>query len=183
MSNFKSISIDDFIKVYLKNNPDSNKHKLKLLLNNALRDFKEGKKCACGQDIWVIGSAFMGNGCFTCLIGESTPDGDYEIEGALPKDSDVFIENKFSEEEDDKCDGCEGCGEDDVFDMFNTDDENSGYFDDDGNKLNPNLVPKPFLCMSCEIGDDPEEEVLCNLTRLGQKAGEEFKCFGYKRKS
>jgi hypothetical protein len=57
------------------------------------------------------------------------------------------------------------------------DDDISGYFDDDGNKLNPDLVHKPSLCLLCVNDADPHELVLCNLNRLDQ-AGEkdEFKC-------
>ena len=57
--------------------------------------------------------------------------------------------------------------------------EISGFFDDDGNQLNPNLHPLPSLCLSCQKKDDPNEEILCTLTRLDQ-IGEEFKCFSYK---
>lgn len=53
------------------------------------------------------------------------------------------------------------------------------YFDDDGNELNPDLYPKPQLCLSCKKNEDPEEEILCNLTRLDQRDEPEFKCFGY----
>lgn len=55
-----------------------------------------------------------------------------------------------------------------------------GYFDDDGNKLNPDLHPLPSLCQSCQKKDDPSEEILCNLNRLDQLGEEEFICFSYK---
>lgn len=44
--------------------------------------------------------------------------------------------------------------------------EYNGYYDDDGNKVNIDLFPKPSLCLSCKKNDDPHEEILCNLTRL-----------------
>jgi hypothetical protein len=55
---------------------------------------------------------------------------------------------------------------------------NGGYFDDDGNQLNPDLIPKPGLCLLCKLNDDtdPEENILCNLNRLGQVGELEFKC-------
>lgn len=53
------------------------------------------------------------------------------------------------------------------------------YFDDDGNELNPDLFPKPQLCLSCKKNDDPNEEILCNLTRLDQRNEPEFICFAY----
>ncbi len=53
------------------------------------------------------------------------------------------------------------------------------YFDDDGNEINPDLYPKPQLCLSCRKNDDLNEELLCNLTRLDQRDEPEFKCFAY----
>lgn len=55
-----------------------------------------------------------------------------------------------------------------------------GYYHDDGTEFNPNLYPIPGLCQSCKKKDDPNEEILCNLTRLDQLGEEEFKCFAYK---
>lgn len=62
--------------------------------------------------------------------------------------------------------------------------EISGYFDDDGNEMNPNLHPKPRLCLSCKSNEteDEYEEILCNLNRLDQKDEREFKCFAYQQK-
>ena len=57
----------------------------------------------------------------------------------------------------------------------------NGYFDDDGNELNPDLIPKPNLCLSCKKNEDPNEEILCNLNRLDQRDENEFKCFAYKQ--
>jgi hypothetical protein len=55
------------------------------------------------------------------------------------------------------------------------------YFDDDGNELNPDLVPKPALCVACrnDEADDEMEVVLCNLTRLDQEVGREFVCHAF----
>lgn len=55
------------------------------------------------------------------------------------------------------------------------------YFDDDGNELNPDLVPKPALCVACrndEAGDEMEI-VLCTLSRLDQEVGREFVCYAF----
>lgn len=57
--------------------------------------------------------------------------------------------------------------------------EYGGYYDDDGNPLNPDLIPKPTLCVSCRKDGDPDEEVLCNLNRLDQKEDAEFVCHAY----
>lgn len=55
------------------------------------------------------------------------------------------------------------------------------YYDDDGNELNPNLIPKPHLCVGClkdEVGDEMEQ-ILCNLTRLDQAGEKEFRCYAF----
>ncbi len=57
-----------------------------------------------------------------------------------------------------------------------------GYFDDNGNELNPDLYPKPQLCLSCKKDEDLNEEILCNLNRLGQTGDTDFKCFAYDTK-
>ncbi|MEA3480239.1 MAG: hypothetical protein U9R60_18795 [Bacteroidota bacterium] len=77
---FTSITIEEFIKQHLKHNPSENKIDLRKRLTIALTDYKNGVKCTCGNDIWVIGSAFVGNGCFSCITGESMPIDDYEID-------------------------------------------------------------------------------------------------------
>jgi hypothetical protein len=56
------------------------------------------------------------------------------------------------------------------------------YFDDDGTPVNPDLFPKPSLCLTCKLDDQPSEQLLCNLTRLDQRQEEVFRCFGYKKK-
>ena len=53
------------------------------------------------------------------------------------------------------------------------------YFDDDGNEINPALIPMPELCLNCEKKDNPDEEILCNLTRFDQRDDEEFICFAF----
>jgi len=82
---FKGISIDKYIKLHLKSNPTENKADLERRLKTALRDYQKGVKCSCGNDIWVIGSASVGNGCFTCITGELIPIDDYEIKSAIKK--------------------------------------------------------------------------------------------------
>ena len=43
-----------------------------------------------------------------------------------------------------------------------------GIFDDDGNRINPELIPKPSLCVLCGKDGDPEEEMKCLLNRVDQ---------------
>lgn len=54
-----------------------------------------------------------------------------------------------------------------------------GYFDADGNPRNPDIVPKPSLCISCKHDDDPAQEIPCTLTRLDQQGEENFRCEAY----
>jgi len=54
-----------------------------------------------------------------------------------------------------------------------------GYFDDDETEINPDLISKPSLCVSCKKDGDPAEETLCALTRADQQGEEEFRCFAY----
>jgi hypothetical protein len=54
------------------------------------------------------------------------------------------------------------------------------YFDEDGTEINPDLIAKPGLCISCKKdGESGEEEVLCSLTRADQQGEEEFICEAY----
>ncbi len=58
----------------------------------------------------------------------------------------------------------------------------SGYFNDDGTEVNPDLVPKPGRCLACKKDDAGEEETLCTLTRNDQKGGKTFECGAYEPK-
>jgi len=62
------------------------------------------------------------------------------------------------------------------------DNEISGYYNDDGEKLNPNLISKPDLCTTCRKDEDEGEEILCNLNRLDQTGEKEFVCYAYESK-
>ena len=55
------------------------------------------------------------------------------------------------------------------------------YFDDEGNELNPDLHPKPAMCLSCQKNNDSSEEILCNLNRLDQLGEDDFKCYSYEK--
>ena len=57
-----------------------------------------------------------------------------------------------------------------------------GFFDNDGNELNPNLVSTPSLCCSCKNDEEPSQEIFCDLTRLDQQGEKEFQCYAYKPK-
>ena len=61
----------------------------------------------------------------------------------------------------------------------------NGFYDDDGNKINPDSVPVPGLCLICKRYDDtdPEENLLCLMTRFDQKGEDEFECGAFEKKS
>ena len=79
------ISIDKFVKLHLKKNPKENEKVLRVRLEAALDDYKNGIKCQCGKDIWIAGSASAPFACFSCITGKDHPRGDYEIDSALDK--------------------------------------------------------------------------------------------------
>jgi len=80
---FSSISIDDFIESYHKNNPGEKNNNILEVLAATVKANKADAKCnICGQTIWAIGSAIVGwDGCFTCITGEADNSDDYEIDG------------------------------------------------------------------------------------------------------
>lgn len=70
---FTPISIDNYVKIHLKNHPNETEENVQKLLNASLTNFQNGIKCSCGNDIWVIGSAFAGIKCFSCITGNNNP--------------------------------------------------------------------------------------------------------------
>jgi hypothetical protein len=57
------------------------------------------------------------------------------------------------------------------------------FYDDDGTEINPDLIPKPPLCVTCKKdGISGEEEILCALTRADQQGEDEFRCYAYEPK-
>ncbi len=61
------------------------------------------------------------------------------------------------------------------------DEDKNGFFLDDGTKVDPNLIPKPGLCLTCVHDNDPAQEMLCTLTRIDQMDDEEFICEAYRQ--
>ena len=81
---FTPISFDAYVDLHMRSNPkDRAREEVISMLRSALTAHKNSAKCHCGNPIWVIGSAFAGNACFTCITGEAYPDGDYEIDEAI----------------------------------------------------------------------------------------------------
>jgi len=56
------------------------------------------------------------------------------------------------------------------------------FFDDDGTEANPDLIPKPSLCISCKKDGLRTEETLCNLNRIDQQGNDKFICGAYEPK-
>ena len=54
----------------------------------------------------------------------------------------------------------------------------SGFYDDDGTKIDPESVPVPNLCVICKshLADDWEENLLCMMNRYDQRNDDDFKC-------
>ena len=62
-------------------------------------------------------------------------------------------------------------------------DEISGFYKDDGTRIDPAMVPKPLLCETCgRDGLNEEEMILCILTRSDQEDEESFNCASYEAK-
>ena len=59
--------------------------------------------------------------------------------------------------------------------------ELDGCYNDDGTKLDPDLISKPSLCITCKHDDDSSQEKLCNLTRLDQRGENTFRCDAYEK--
>ena len=158
---FIPISIDDYVKLHLMNNPAVKEKDLRDRLNEALAAYQKKVKCSCGNDIWVIGSAEAGNSCFTCITGEGFPEDDFEIDLAIKK-------------------GGSRAGRRHINDI--PPERIAGFFSDDGYEINLDLIKKPSLCITCALDGDPNEELLCQMNRHDQEGGTEFKCFAYKKK-
>jgi hypothetical protein len=55
---FVPISLEEYVELHLKNNPDTSREEITTALMEALEDYKKGAKCInCGNPIQVIGSA------------------------------------------------------------------------------------------------------------------------------
>lgn len=77
---FIPISIDSFIEQQKINDPKIDVVQLKKDLIHFRKLKADGIKCRCGNDLWVIGSAYSGKGCFKCITMETDCSEDYEIE-------------------------------------------------------------------------------------------------------
>ena len=62
---------------------------------------------------------------------------------------------------------------------INMNDNHPKCYNDDGTEVNPDLIPKPSLCISCRKDEILSEEILCNLNRMDQQGKDEFICGAY----
>lgn len=158
---FIPISINKYVEKHLINNPLENEMDLRKKIDSSLEAYQNEVRCTCGNDIWVVGSAALGHSCFTCITGESEPNEDFEIDLAVKKR--------------DSTPGYKNIAEIDKKQI-------NGFFDDDGYQINTELLKKPSLCLICVNNDNPNEEMLCNMTRYDQKDENDFNCFAFKKK-
>ena len=79
---FVPITVEAFVDLHVKANPDEDPEDLQFRLEEALEAHKGGKTCDCGEPLWVIGSAVARHACFTCITGEADAGDDYEITDA-----------------------------------------------------------------------------------------------------
>jgi hypothetical protein len=83
MSGFVPVRLDQFVRQYLRNNQAADGDAVRAAVEDALAAWRQGVRCACGNPLWVAGSAVAGYGCFTCITGSAEPDGDPEIDAAF----------------------------------------------------------------------------------------------------
>ena len=62
------------------------------------------------------------------------------------------------------------------------DEKHPKFYNDDGTEINPDLISKPSLGISCKKDGLPDEEILCNLNRMDQQGNDEFICGAYEPK-
>jgi hypothetical protein len=158
---FVPISIEDFIEIHLESNPLENSKVLRVKLESAIEAYRNGEKCSCGNDLWIVGAATSSFRCYQCITGKPHPAGEYEIESVIDK------VDKFGRRHIDEMDPM----------------KIAGLFDDDGYEIKPDLIVKPPLCMTCRKNYDPdlEDDILCNLNRHDQRDSETFVCYAYEK--
>jgi hypothetical protein len=79
---FRPVALRHYIRLHLKSNRGEKEAEVTARLQWALKAFKAGAVCSCGEPIWVIGSAIAGLMCFTCITGSTDNTDDYEIDEA-----------------------------------------------------------------------------------------------------
>jgi len=155
------ISIDKYVKIHLKKHPNENEKVLRVRIEAALDNYRNGVKCQCGKDIWIVGSATAPFACFSCITGKAHPGGDYEIDSALDK------RDKLGRRHIDEMDPR----------------HIAGMFNDDGYEIRRETIKMQPLCLTCikNNSDDWEDDLLCNMNRSDQADEMEFKCYAFEK--
>ncbi|MDP6354087.1 MAG: hypothetical protein QF473_03230 [Planctomycetota bacterium] len=78
---FISIRPDEFADLVHEECPDLDRAEIVEHILHARNEYKKGKRCDCGEELWVAGAALAGIACFKCITGQDVPDEDFEIEG------------------------------------------------------------------------------------------------------
>ncbi len=76
---FTPIKLHDYVELYVHANPGKVRAEVVRQLESTIRAVRTGARCQCGAQIWIIGSAQTGLGCFRCITGQPAPYHDYEI--------------------------------------------------------------------------------------------------------
>ncbi|MBC2744930.1 MAG: hypothetical protein HGJ93_18375 [Desulfosarcina sp.] len=79
MSGFIPVRLNQFVEQYLRKNKDADGDTVRAAVEDALAAWRHGVRCACGNPLWVAGSAVAGYGCFTCITGSYDPLYEEEI--------------------------------------------------------------------------------------------------------
>ena len=62
------VTIDEYVKIHLQKNPDENEKVLRVRIEAALDDYKNGVKCHCGKDSFSgFGFAELATARFPCV--------------------------------------------------------------------------------------------------------------------
>lgn len=83
-SGFDPIALKDYVPLHRMANPDTTEAEIVEEIQSALAAAQRGERCECGNPIWVVGAAWAGLGCYTCITGEPHPKSEYEIDEACP---------------------------------------------------------------------------------------------------
>ena len=77
---FCPIELEDYLDRHMGSNPSDDRDLIKKNIKKMISFHKEGVRCHCGNEIWVIGSAIKDfPQCFFHVTGEARPDDDFEI--------------------------------------------------------------------------------------------------------
>jgi hypothetical protein len=78
-ASFIPIGLEEYVEMRIAANPGEAANDLRGHLQAMVDLVRSGRRCACGRKPWALGSAAAGLACFTCITGEATPSGDYEL--------------------------------------------------------------------------------------------------------